>query len=70
MDDYLNELDELSQEERRDVLSDLAKFMNANDPIVLINKDDYTIKDLNGTSLTSSAIETREVIMKHQEEQE
>jgi len=67
LDDYLNELDELSQEERRDVLSDLAVFINANDPIVLINKN-YLIEDLSGNPLTSSAIETREVIMKLQED--
>jgi len=69
LDDYLNELEELSQEDRRDVLSDLAKFMNANDPIVLINKN-YLIEDLSGNSLTSSAIETREIIMKLQKNQE
>lgn len=70
LDAFIAALRETTVERRRDYMSDLAEFMESTDPVVTLSDDDYLIKDLQGRSLTRSAIETREVMIAHQKKQE
>ena len=67
IDNYLRELEVVEKSHKIQILTNLSEFMNASDPVVIIDKENYLIKDLSGNILTSSAKETREVILKFQE---
>lgn len=68
LDDYISLLNEMKQQERLTLLGNLSKFVQANDPVVLVNN--YIITDLSGNPLTSNAIETRKVIIEFQEKEQ
>jgi len=65
LDDYIDALDDMDLDSKQELLSSLATYLKTDDPIVLI--DGYSIKDLSGNFLTTSAIETRKVILDFQE---
>jgi len=65
LDEYLDQIEELSQDEKFDLFNSLAQFVGSSDPVVFIEK--YLIKDLSGNTYTTNAKETREKIMEFQE---
>jgi|SaaInlStandDraft_4_1057021.scaffolds.fasta_scaffold02908_11 plasmid replication initiation protein len=66
LDDYFMQLD-ANETERHNIMESLAIHFDIDDPVVLING--YILTDMSGTALTSSAIGTRKVIQKLQEEE-
>ena len=67
LDDYFKEISKLSNDDKYNLQSALAIYLNSDDPIVLFDTEKYIINDLSGNILTKNAIETRKVILEYQD---